>query len=145
MAKIFGAICLVLAIFLSGCVSDPNIVDADEFSLADAKRAVLSLMGDPRATSENQREFTSQYFSKQADPKFDANKAPRRWYSVVTVLGARRPYSIEVHAYSEVKRSGVYMNEGEDFDLGKTIAQQIRKRLNQSRDGRNVIDDFRAF
>ena len=68
-----------------------------------------------------------------------------RHYAVMTILGARRPYDIEIRAFVERKRGKEYDSQGEDSDVARRLAKELKDKLNQSRDNRNLIDDFRAF
>jgi hypothetical protein len=132
---------------LAGCASDEavTLTDGPEQSLAEIKKAIVSVMGDPRKVSENQREFTSQYFSKKADSNFDPEKSKERVFAKMTVLGARRPYDVEIRAFVEKRVGKHYEPDGEDTATAKKLAKELKEKLNQSRDGRNVIDDFHAF
>ncbi len=142
MRFLLGLICCLFM----GCASEETVTLSDgEQSLAELKKAIVAVMGDPRKLSENQREFTSQYFSKKADPTFDPEKSKERLYATMTVLGARRPYDIEIRAFVERKVGKHYELYGEDSPTAKKLAKELKEKLNQSRDGRNVIDDFRAF
>lgn len=136
----------LLCCFFVGCATDEAITLSDgEQSLAEIKKAIVGVMGDPRRVSENQREFTSQYFSKKADPSFDPEKSKERMFATMLVLGARRPYDIEIRAFVEKKIGKHYELSGEDTPTAKKLAKELKEKLNQSRDGRNIIDDFHAF
>jgi hypothetical protein len=148
MRIIFGIVVFQILAFMLGCASyESATVSESEQSLADIKKSIVSLMGDPRIVSENQREFTSQYFAKKPDPKvdFDPQKVNIRHYAVMTILGARRPYDIEIKAFVERRQGRVYIIDGQDSEVAKKLAKELKDRLNQSRENRNLIDDFRAF
>jgi hypothetical protein len=132
---IFAAL---LSIWLIHCAHKDAKVEESSQSLGEIKKAIVSVIGEPRKLSENQREFTSQFFEK-AD-----TKSKRQFYYVVTILGARRPYSIEARAFVEAK-VGSTQEPFEDPSLARKVLRDIQQKLHQSRDGRNLIDDFRAF
>ena len=70
---------LVLQVFiLWGCASGDYTVEDQNKSLGQIKNAIVAIMGDPRHLSENQREYTSQYFSRKDDAKFDPEKSKER-------------------------------------------------------------------
>jgi hypothetical protein len=122
--------------FLLGCQS-PNTANFEsEASLADLKKAIVSAIGEPKAVSENQREFTSQFYGRKSGKE--------RLYSVVTILGARRPYEIDIKVFVEQKTGKNYEQIGEDPTVAKKLKSDIEARLH-SRENRNVIDDFRPF
>ena len=142
-SQIFLALYLTLGVL--GCATDSASVNEPEQSLAEIKKAIVSIMGDPRKLSENQREFTSQYFGRKPNGNFDPLKAKERLYAVMTILGARRPYDIEIHAFVEKRVGKTYVEAGEDSVMSNKLAKELQEKLNQSRDGRNMIDGFRAF
>jgi len=134
-----------LAFVFFACASQVYRIANQDISLADMRRAVVSVVGDPRELSQNQRVYFSQYFSRKPDPKFDPEKSKERLYAKVSVLGDRRPYNIEVEVLIEKRDFGEYVLAGLDYPLAQKIGKDIRSKLNQSRENRNAIDDFRAF
>jgi hypothetical protein len=144
MMRIFLTLLLSLALF--GCASEEeNSIEASESSLMQIRRAVVSVIGEPRSISENQREYFSKYYPKGQDLKFDPEKSKQRLYTHVTILGARRPYTIETKVLIEAWSTEGFEPVGEDTDLALKATKEIRDKLNQRRDGQNIIDDFRAF
>jgi hypothetical protein len=72
--------------------------------------------------------------------------AKERFYSHITILGDRRPYDIQVEVLIEARdQDGSFEMVDRDDEKAAVLADKIRKALNQSRDSRNVIDDFRSF
>lgn len=136
---------LGLILSLAGCASSGYIIDSQNYSLGELKKILISLTGEPRKISENQRTFYSRYFSRKNDPKFDPEKSKERLYAKIVILGDRRPYDVEVQVYSEVKEGSTYVDAGPDEIETNKLGRDIKTRLHQSREDRNVIDDFRAF
>ena len=97
-----------------------------------------------RRESANGREMTSAYFSVDG---FKAEKPDmtERAYAVVTILGASRPYNIDVKVLREEKRKGTWRADGRDSELTKELGERLKQALADRREDRNVIDDFRAF
>jgi len=146
LTPLFLSVILLLTAVISGCGSSSGIrIEEENQSLGEIKRALIAIMGDPRKTSQNQREFTSNYFGRKEDPKFDPNKVKERLYAKFIILGDRRPYDIEITVFVEEKVGRSYKAIGTDPSVAKSLAKELESRLNQSRDGRNIIDDFRAF
>lgn len=143
MKQLLGWVFLLL--MLGGCVSRGYRINEQNLSLGEMKRIVMSVIGEPRAVSENQRTFYSRYFSRNPDPKFDPEKSRERLYAKVVVLGDRRPYDLEVEVYVEERAGRVYKDNGTDETEAYKLGKDIRNRLNQGRNERNAIDDFRAF
>ncbi len=72
--------------------------------------------------------------------------AKERYSTRVTILGDRRPYDIQVQVLIEDRDDeGGFELTDRDDDKAATLADKIKKALNQSRDTRNIIDDFRSF
>jgi hypothetical protein len=133
----------LLAVFV-GCASAPGPAYNDSW---DSLRAAVvnNLPQGVTATSLNGRTFTSGYY----DPKnqfIDATKKPVRAQATVTVLGGSRPYHLEasVEVFKRT-RNGEYDDEGPDDKLADELVMRIQKDLAHRREGRDVIDDFRAF
>lgn len=136
---------VIFAYLLSGCVSKSYLIDNQNYSLGDLKKTLVSLIGEPRKISENQRTLYSRYFSRKVDPKFDPEKSSERLYATITILGDRRPYEVQVEVISEIRDGGTYVGQGVDEIETNKLGRGIRTRLNQGREDRNIIDDFRAF
>lgn len=137
----------LILFFQWGCATRPEgilIRDANQ-SLGDIRQAITKTIGEPRSISANQREFFSKYFSRKPNENFDPLKSPERAHVHVVVLGDRRPYNIVVGVRVERKDDEGYYLVGTDEKLSKNLALEIQGILVQSRGGRNVIDDFRAF
>lgn len=134
------------ALLLSSCRTGGVILRETPLNISETRRAVVAVIGEPRSLSQNGRELTSQYYDKKGNKIEKMSMARERLHTHVTVLGDRRPYDIQVQVLVEGR------NEDGGFDLlerddkrAATVAEKIRQTLNQSRDSRNVIDDFRSF
>jgi hypothetical protein len=137
-----------LTIFLSalvGCVSRGYLIDNQNYSLGDLKKTLVAIIGEPRQVSENQRTIYSRYFSRRPDSRFDPEKSPERLYAAITILGDRRPYNVQIEVIAEIKEGSSYVSQGSDEIETNKLGRGIRTRLNQGREERNIIDDFRAF
>ncbi len=145
MIKAFVALAFAAMSILSGCAtSDANVSEAN-YSLGEIKQVVVSVIGDPRALSQNQRTYLSQYFGPKSDKNFEATKSKKRLYSRITILGDRRPYDIAVDVIVEQKVQNQYEETGNDRKKAREFAKEIEERLHKGIENRNVIDDFRAF
>jgi hypothetical protein len=129
---------------LSSCSSHPRF-ETGQRSLIEIRQAISSIVGKPRQVSSSQRELWSYYFSRDMREDFDPEKAKQRFYAVITIFNDVRPYKVQVEVMSQRRIRGEFKDEGTDKELSYKIAEDIKNKLNESRDGRNVIDDFRAF
>ncbi len=115
-------------------------------ALTEIRKAVVTVLGQPKSTSQNGRELVSEFHDKRG--RIDANlfKAKSRYFTKVSILGERRPYDIKVEVFQEGKVEDRYYEViSEDNELAQKLANQIETTLNESLKNRNVIDDFRAF
>lgn len=139
---------LLWTLVLTACANGPErgvSIQETNYSLNDIRTAIIGIAGEPREVSQNQREYKSQYFSRKKEASFNPQTSKERSYAHFLVLGERRPYEIKVIVYTERKAKNVYKLLGEDKAWSKKIKEELEGKLNHSRDGRNVIDDFRPF
>lgn len=133
-------------LFLSGCVTGGVTLKDTPLGLSETRRSIVSVIGEPRIISQNGREMQSQYYAKDNKPIAKMDMARSRYYTHVIILGDRRPYDIQVIVKVEVRtEDGQFEYAENDDDKSEFVAGRIQEALNQSRDGRNIIDDFRSF
>jgi hypothetical protein len=131
-----------------GCETGGGILIKEQaLSLNEIRESIAAIAGKPREISQNQREYYSQYFPRNpGKANFDPTQATERMYAHFWILGERRPYDVRVQVMSERKGTDGYFLYGEDEGLTKKVGNELREQLlNQSRDERNVIDNFRPF
>lgn len=143
--KFWWAALILMLPGLWSCSTGGVTLENQNYSLGDLRKAITANIGDPRSISENQRTFISTYFSPKPDKKFDAQKSKQRAYAKVVVLGERRPYDLDISIIIEERSQVGYSEIGEDPAQAEQLLESIKKKLHQSIDDRNVIDDFRAF
>ena len=145
--NLFAATLLLTGLFLiTGCRTGGVILRETPLSISETRRIIVSITGEPRSLSQNGRELESKYFDKKNQPIEKMDMARERFYSHITVLGDRRPYDIQVEVLVEGRvENGQFELVDRDDGRAAILAEKIRVALNQSRDTRNVIDDFRSF
>ena len=132
----------------TGCVTKASIMDV--MAPLPTIRAIVmnSLPGGAKKQSVNGRELTSGYF-KPDDLDEPADEDRVRSYATVTILGERRPFSVDVHVFREVRErhEGVtaYRIVGQDKRIADKLTKTIREALANRPEDRNIIDDFKAF
>lgn len=143
---------LIFFLFLVGCTTPGAVLIKDQnLSLGYLQKVVqISLPAGKRKSSTNAREYYSNYFVFVRGKFRPVQKTSRRFFTKVTILGDRRPYSIEVMVIKEqrVKSSSGgydYIKAGLDLRLAKYISRMIKKELFERRNDRNFVDDFRVF
>lgn len=99
-----------------------------------------------RRISSNKREFLSGYFLYSGGKYKEADALPQRMYAHWSILGDRRPYTVEVQVRLE-RRSGrgAYSEVGTSKELAKVLYKSFRKNLDERLEERNVIDDYNVF
>lgn len=127
------------------CVHGGATIRDTPMGISEIRRVITSVIGEPRVLSPNGYELTSIYMDRKDKPLERPNEVRERFYVQVAILGDRRPYDINVRTIVEIRTPDGYENVGEDPDLSQKWADRIRKALHESRDKRNVIDDFKAF
>lgn len=131
-----------------GCVSKVAIMDVMAPLPTISAIVINSLPGGAKKKSLNGREYTSGYF-KPDDMDENAEDDRLRSYAIVTILGERRPYSIDVRVFREVRErhEGVttYRVLGQDRRIADKLIKTIREALANRPEDRNIIDDFRVF
>ena len=138
---------LGLLFLLNGCQTDGVYLRETPLGASETRKAIVSVIGEPRTTSDNGRELTSRYQNKNGSFDDGSKVLKERRYTVVTILGDRRPYDIHVGVVVEkkFKENGKFETAGPDDGLAQEMADKIKKALHQSLEKRNIIDDFRAF
>ncbi|HRO66939.1 MAG TPA: hypothetical protein PL182_05195 [Pseudobdellovibrionaceae bacterium] len=113
--------------------------------LTEIRRVVYSLMGDPRVVSAGGYEIDSKYHDDKGKPLDRPGDVKERYFTRVTILGDRRPYDLWVQVFAEAQGYDGYESVGQDDLMAEDFADRLKKALHESRDKRNVIDDFKAF
>ncbi|UOF00350.1 hypothetical protein [Bdellovibrio reynosensis] len=145
--KHFFVSCLFLStVLLSSCTTGGVILRETPLSVSETRRVIVGVIGEPRSISQNGREIVSQFYDKKNKSIEKMDMAKERFYSHLTILGDRRPYDVQVEVLVEGRNEdGGFDLVDRDDDKAGILAERLRQALNQSRDTRNVIDDFRSF
>ena len=130
-----------------GCASTESIKEV-MLPLSVVRKIVMeNVPGGMKKQSMNGREITGEYFNAlNLDEPSDT--ARERAKATVFILGARRPYTIQVVVQREKKKKGSkkkYDKLGSDEKLEKQVVKRIKEALANRPADINIIDDFRAF
>lgn len=153
---------LLASIFLCfGCATGQVVLSDVDYPLLDIQKGVQAIL--PSGTggvSANGRSFSSRYFDpNKTDGKRDLKSSSRRERATAkaTILGDRRPYSIEIEVFVEEDISGKKPEKGDDFIEGEFVAagkdirlanyfkERLANYLARLERKKNIIDDFRPF
>ncbi|MBX3041203.1 MAG: hypothetical protein KF789_10910 [Bdellovibrionaceae bacterium] len=145
MKNLFKAFFAVSMIYLTSCQHGGAKITETPMGLTEIRRVVYSLMGDPRVVSAGGYEMDSKYHDEKTKPLDRPAEAKERYFTRVTILGDRRPYDLWIQVFAEVRTADGFESVGQDDLLAEDFADRLKKALHESRDKRNVIDDFKAF
>jgi len=128
-----------------------RIADVDK-PLSSLRRAIQSSLPlGTRKITDGANRFESQYFIVGKRKFLKPLNAKHRYAAEVLIRGDRRPYSVEITVYKQVrsKSSKVTLNSFKDAGTDERIAELIKRRiikqLSKRREDLNIIDDFRVF
>lgn len=140
----FLSLCLFL---LMGCQTHPYVISESFLPVSDHRKAIVAAIGEARVVSQNGREITSYYHDRNFKYVDAADKVKIRYYTKVTVLGARRPYEVAVEVMKEQKDPDTkqFIEQGLDESLSQKRLVEVGKMLNQSRDKPQSIDVENPF
>jgi hypothetical protein len=139
-------IALLFTVVLAGCQTTGVMLRDTPLGVSETRKVVVSVVGEVREVSENGRELFSKYYDRKGNPIQSMDMAKERYYSHIIVLGDRRPYDINVDVIIEARdQDGGWELVDHDDHKSAVLADKLKKALHQSRDSRNVIDDFRSF
>lgn len=148
MLKALRFTVLLIFMILGGLIScqTPGVVISETpLGISESRRAIVSVIGAPRTISQNGRELYSKYYDKKDMFIEEPEKVKTRYYTKVVILGDRRPYDIAVEVFYEGKDGGIFEIIDSDEGRAVEVAKKIKQALIESREKRNVIDDFRSF
>ncbi len=142
-----------LLILLSGCASG-RIVKSKDVPLNEIKQIVEdSLPGGKRHVSPNGREYFSAYF-EPGKPQVlvpEGARPEKRAYFHILILGARRPYDVEIRVPVErrIMQANAVGATYEQVEWDENLALIAAKIMHQSLEDRkvkhNLFEEFRAF
>lgn len=122
------------------------ILKETPLSITETRKAVVSVIGEPRKMSSNGRELSSKYYDRSNNMIERMEMQRERYWTHVTILGDRRPYDVQVEVFLEERdEEGVFRQSDRDDARAEEMADTLKKTLYQSLDNRNIIDDFRSF
>ncbi len=145
MKAILWALFFTAPFLFAGCRTGVILKDTP-LGISETRRTVVTVFGEPRSVSPNGRELYSKYYDKKGVPIERVELVKERFYTLVTILGDRRPYDIQVEVIQEERDDdGIFQVSDRDEAKAAPLAEKLKKALHQSLDSRNIIDDFRSF
>lgn len=129
---------------MSGCVTQGHYIRDMNRSMSDIQTAVRNLYGI-QSKSDDEKILYTPPLKKDPNDTTPENKMRERVIGRIVIVGDRRPYDVLVQVYLERKQRNTWVEVGLDEFLSEEFSKELNKELIESRENRNVIDDFRAF
>jgi hypothetical protein len=132
--------------FMMGCAhyDEGTVLRETPLGISETRKVMTTIFGEPRYISQNGREMTSQFYDTKG--RFGTFEKERsRLYTHIVILGERRPYDIQVMVKVQARNGGKFQDVAIDERRSQEAAEKIQQALNESRDKRNFIDDFKPF
>lgn len=133
-----------LSLTLSGCITSGFYLDDVNRNMQDIRTAISNLYGI-QSVSDNERVIITPPLKADPNDPTPPKLMKARVYARVVLVNDQRPYRMHVQVYQERKVKGEWVELDIDERLSEEFAREIYRELINSRDNRNVIDDFRAF
>lgn len=135
---------LIFIFWIAGCRTGGVILRDSTASLTELKQAIVEAVGQPKKAQDEGREIITDFHDRNFEEVKEGAK--ERYYSRISILGDRRPYDVQVEVFIEKKVAAKkYELIGEDIKLADKLSKKIKAMLNQSRENKNMIDDFRPY
>ena len=143
---IYKAITLILFFSLVSCASNEVRIDNLPRPVAQIQKAIAKAMplGEPR-TNKSKRKFTSKPFLYKGTDFVPPSNSRVRYFSVVEILGDRRPYSILIEVFKTQRLNSEFIVVGKDRYIANVLSKTIQYQLSKGLKNGNAIDDFRVF
>lgn len=144
--SIFSFYCfLMFGIF--SCQTPGYYISDSTLVIPETRKAVTAVIGKPQLVSLNGRELISEYH----DSKFkmiNLEEVPQvRYFTKVIILGARRPYEINIQVMRQdyEAETRTYIDTELDEGLTEKRAKEIKKALNYSLEKQQRFDGDNPF
>lgn len=141
------ALGLVFLLLASSCATPGHVIEDSNYSVKQHRIAITAALGLVRQVSQNGRVILSLYHDKNLKNIEVTPKTRDRFFTRVTVLGAIRPFRVQVEVIQEKRDPDTkeFMSVGLDEDLAEKRALVITSMLNQSRDEGRTFDEESPF
>lgn len=143
--RFFILICLSAQ--LLGCATQAYFIEESNLPVSENRKAITTVIGQPRVVSLNGRELSSVYHDQKFEPLEEGKRHKSRYYTKVVILGPRRPYEVSVEVIKERidPKTQTYVEIGLDEGLTYKKAVEIKRALNKSLESSQVIDGGAPF
>jgi hypothetical protein len=138
---------LFLSLYMLGCQTPGYFISDSNLVIPESRKAITAVIGKPRLVSLNGRELVSEYHDTKFKNIDMEKKEKTRFFTKVTILGARRPYEINIQVIRQdfENETKAYVNTALDDGLAEKRAREIKKVLNYSLEKQQKFDGDNPF
>lgn len=137
---------VLLVLLLGACSTSQSIQKIDRPVTEVQKIAERNSAGGLANVSPNGRVFKSKFFTDKKGVWETYRGEKIRYYSIIKVLGDRRPYVVEAQVFAQSKLSDkTYSRPKYSEPLSRVLIRRIEKSIYDTGLNRNIIDDFKVF
>lgn len=123
------------------------IISETGLAIRPTRIAITAALGEARVISQNGREISTHYHDRKLKYLEVTPKTQERLYTKIIILGARRPYDLEVQVHIEQRDPDTrnFHDVGIDEQLSLKQARAVQEALHQSLEKSQVIDEGAPF
>lgn len=132
----------LMFLFFVSCQTTGYFIQDSNLPASDTRKIVAATFGRPRVVSPNGRELYSSYHNEKFEALEDTEATPERYYTKTTILGAKRPFEIQIEVIWEryELETDAYVYSGVNEDLSFRRANSLRKSLKDAVDSGIKLD-----
>lgn len=145
MKTLFRTFLVLSSSWIVACQHGGIVLSDTPLTLGETRRIIVGVIGEPRLVNRDGYELVSKFFDRKEKPIEKPLEVRERLSTFVTIIGDRRPYDLRIQVIIEGRTQDGYEPLGEDLKIAQKVADKIKVSLHESREKRNMIDDFKAF
>jgi hypothetical protein len=138
----------LLIVFLAwGCQTPGYYISDSNLIIPETRKAITAIIGKPQMVSLNGRELISEYHDSKFKMVSPDEQPKVRYFTKVSILGARRPYEINIQVTRQdfEAETLAYIDTELDEGLTEKRAKEIKKALNYSLEKQQRFDGDNPF
>ncbi len=130
-----------------GCQTPGYYISDSTLVIPETRKAVTAVIGKPQLVSLNGRELISEYHDTKFKMIAPEDQPNVRYVTKVIILGARRPYEINIQVMRQEfeAETRTYIDTELDEGLTEKRAKEIKKALNYSLEKQQRFDGDNPF
>ncbi len=137
----------ILAFLTLGCQTPGYYISDSNLVIPETRKAVTAVIGKPQLVSLNGRELISEFHDSKLKALGRDDLPKVRFVTKVIILGARRPYEINIQVIRQEydDETATYVDSELDEGLTEKRAKEIRKALYYSLEKQQRFDGDNPF